>query len=118
VQVEERVLRIMERTTNAGTVVLTLQGEIDIATVDTLQSRLADVCDAAGDVTVDLRRVSFLDCLGLRVLLEQEERSAQRGFRIDFVQGPSPVRRVFELTGTLDRLAFVEVGARPISATA
>jgi anti-sigma B factor antagonist len=118
VQAEEPVLRIMERTTNAGTVVLTLQGEIDIATVGTLRSRLADACATAGDVTVDLRRVTFLDCLGLRVLLEQHERSAQAGFRIDFVQGPSAVRRVFELTGTLDRLAFVEVGARPISATA
>jgi anti-anti-sigma factor len=117
-QVEEPVLRIMGRTTNAGTVVLTVQGEIDIATVGTLQSRLAEVCDGAGDVTVDLRRVDFLDCLGLRVLLEQHERSAQRGFRIDFVQGPARVRRVFELTGTLDRLYFVEVAARPISATA
>jgi anti-anti-sigma factor len=117
-QVEEPVLRIMECTTNAGTVVLTVQGEIDIATVDTLQSRLAGVCDVAGDVTVDLRRVAFLDCLGLRVLLEQHERSARRGFRIDFVQGPSRVRRVFELTGTLERLDFVKVGASPISASA
>lgn len=116
--VEEPVLRIMQRTTDAGTVVLTLQGEVDIATVGTLASRLSDVCDRAGDVTVDLRRVDFLDCLGLRVLLEQHERSAQRGFRIDFVQGPTPVRRVFELTGTLERLYFVEVAARPISATA
>jgi anti-anti-sigma factor len=117
-QLEEPVLRIMERTTDAGTVVLTLQGEIDIATVGTLRSRMADVCDAAGDVTIDLRRVSFLDCLGLRVLLEQHERSSQRGFRIDFVQGPARVRRVFELTGTLDWLYFVQVAARPISAIA
>ena len=71
-----------------------------------------------GDVTVDLRRVSFLDCLGLRVLLEQHERSAAAWLPIDFVQGPPAVRRVFELTGTLDRLAFVEVGPRPISAIA
>ena len=116
--VEEPVLRIMECTTDAGTVVLTLQGEIDIATVGTLRSRLADACDAAGDLTVDLRRVGFLDCLGLRVLLEQHERSAQRGFRIAFVQGPARVRRVFELTGTVHRLYFIEVAARPISATA
>jgi anti-sigma B factor antagonist len=118
VQVEDPVLRIMERTTDAGIVVLTLQGEIDIATVGTLAARLAEACAAAGDVTVDLRRVDFLDCLGLRVLLEQHERSTRRGFRIDFVQGPPPVRRVFELTGTLDRLHFVDVGARPIFATA
>ena len=37
-QVDEPVLRIMERTTDAGTVVLTLQGEIDVATVGTLRS--------------------------------------------------------------------------------
>jgi hypothetical protein len=28
--------------------------------------------------------------------------------RLDFVQGPPAVRRVFELTGTLERLNFVE----------
>ena len=114
-QVEEPVLRIMERTTRAGVVVVVVQGEIDIATVDALRARLAH---CQGDVTVDLRRVGFLDCLGLRVLLEQHERSAQRGFRVDFVQGPAPVRRVFELTGTVDRLYFIEVAARPVSATA
>lgn len=117
-QVDEPVLRIMERTTGAGTVVLTVQGEIDIATVGALGSRLTEVCDREGDVTVDLRRVSFLDCLGLRLLLEQHERSAERGDRIDFVQGPPAVKRVFELTGTLERLHFVEVGTRPIRAAA
>ncbi|MEO8690601.1 MAG: STAS domain-containing protein [Solirubrobacteraceae bacterium] len=103
---EEPVLRIMERTTDAGAVVLTLQGEIDIATVEALRARLADSCER--DVTVDLRRVEFIDCLGLRLLLEQHRRSTARGRRIDFVQGPPAVRRVFELTGTLERLSFVE----------
>jgi anti-anti-sigma factor len=117
-QAEEPVLRVMERTTSAGTVVLTVQGEIDIATVGTLSSRLTEVCDAAGDVTVDLRRVDFLDCLGLRVLLEQHERSAQQGFRIDFVQGPPAVRRVFELTRMVDRLYFIEVAPRRLASTA
>jgi anti-anti-sigma factor len=114
-QVDEPVLRIMERTTNAGAVVLTVQGEIDVATLDTLRARLTDACE--GDVTVDLRRVDFLDCLGLQLLLEQHERSAQRGLRVDFVQGPPAVRRLFELTGTLDRLNFVELSARPLAST-
>lgn len=114
-QLDEPVIRIMERTTNTGAVVLTVQGEIDIATVDRLRARLDDACE--GDVTVDLRRVNFLDCLGLRLLLEQHERSARRGLRVDFVQGPLPVRRLFELTGTLDRLSFVELSARPLAST-
>ena len=112
---DEPVIRIMERTTNAGAVVLTIQGEIDIATVDTLHARLSDACER--DVTVDLRRVNFIDCLGLKVLLEQHEHSTQRGRRVDFVQGPPAVRRVFEMTGTFDRLSFVEFSTRPLAST-
>jgi anti-sigma B factor antagonist len=114
-QMDEPVIRIMERTTNAGAVVVTIQGEIDIATVDTLRARLSDACEH--DVTVDLRRVSFIDCLGLKVLLEQHEHSTRRGRRVDFVQGPPAVRRVFEITGTLDRLSFVEFSTRPLAST-
>ena len=96
--------------------ILTVQGEIDIATVDTLRARLTEVCERR-DVTVDLRRVNFLDCLGLALLLEQHERSARRGLRVDFVQGPPAVRRLFELTGTLDRLSFVELATRRLAST-
>jgi anti-anti-sigma factor len=113
-QVEEPVLRIMQRTTDAGAVIVVVQGEIDIATVDRLRDRLADACE--GDVTVDLRRVEFLDCLGLQLLLEQHERSSALGRRLDFVQGPPAVRRVFELTGTLERLSFVEPVSRRFAA--
>ena len=112
---DEPVIRIMERTTNAGAVVLTIQGEIDVATVRTLQARLADAC--VRDLTIDLRRVTFLDCLGLKVLLEQHERSTRRGLRVDFVQGPPAVRRVFEATGTLDQLNFVEFAPRRLAST-
>ena len=114
-QVDDPVIRIMERTTSVGAVILTVQGEIDIATVDTLRARLAEACK--GDVTVDLRRVDFLDCLGLALLLEQHGRSTRRGLRVDFVQGPPAVRRLFELTGTLDRLSFVELSTRRLAST-
>ena len=111
-QVEEPVLRIMARTPEIGAVVVVVQGEIDIATVDALRARLAD---CRGDVTVDLRRVKFIDCLGLQVLLEQQAHSTAHGWRIDFVQGPPAVRRLFDLTGTLDRLSFVEPVARRLA---
>ena len=114
-QMDEPVIRIMERTTNAGAVVLTIQGEIDVATVGNLRARLADAC--VRDLTIDLRRVTFLDCLGLRMLLEQHERCTRRGLRVDFVQGPAAVRRVFEATGTLDQLNFVEFAARRLAST-
>jgi anti-anti-sigma factor len=109
-QVEEPVLRIMERTTEVGAVVVVVQGEIDIATVGALRTRLAAACER--DATIDLRRVEFLDCLGLQLLLEQHERSRAHGRRLDFVQGPPAVRRVFELTGALEQLSFVEPATR------
>ena len=116
-QVDEPVLRIMERITDDGSVVLTVQGEIDVATVGVLRRRLLDACEREDDVTVDLRRVGFVDCLGLRVLLEQHEHSAERGRRLEFVQGPPALRRVFELTGASETLRFVEPGARHIAST-
>ena len=70
--------------------IVVVQGEIDISTVDAPAARLAESC--RGDATIDLRRVEFLDCLGLQLLLEQHERSTARGCRIDFVQGPPAVR--------------------------
>jgi anti-anti-sigma factor len=116
-QVYEPVLRIMERSEGDG-VVLTVQGEVDLATVDTLRSRLADVCDRHQAVTIDLRRVNFLDCLGLRLLIDQYEEAATCGCHVDFIQGPPVVERVFELTGALSVLPFVEIGRAPLSAVA
>lgn len=116
-QVDEPVLRVMERMEDDG-VVLTVQGEIDLATVDTLSSRLADVCERHGAVTIDLRRVGFLDCLGLRLLVDHHRAAAARGCRVDFIQGPPVVERVFELTGTLAQLPFLEVGGAPLAAAA
>jgi anti-anti-sigma factor len=116
--VDNPTLRIMERRRASGAVVLTVQGEVDVATVGVLAERLGDACEPDGAVTVDLRRVSFMDCLGLRVLLDLHERGIARRCRVEFVQGPAPVRRLFEITGTLDTLAFVDAGTRKDAAAA
>src|SRR3954452_14829106 len=117
-QVEEPVLRVMERIEDGGRVLLTLQGEVDLATVATLEARLTDVCARNDTVIIDLRRVSFLDCLGLRLLLAQHREGSARGCYVEFIQGPPGVRRLFELTGTLEQLPFVEAGPTPLSAVA
>jgi anti-anti-sigma factor len=112
-QVDEPVLRIMERIEDEGRVVLTLQGEVDLATVASLEARLGDACTRNDAVTVDLRRVSFLDCLGLQLLVDQHHAGPARGCRVDFIQGPPVVRRLFELTGTLEQLPFLELRPAP-----
>ena len=85
---EQPVLRVLESRTADDTLVLSVQGEIDLATVDTLASHLDQVCDRAPAVTVDLRRVAFLDCLGLRALLGLHEHGIAPGCRVGFIQGP------------------------------
>lgn len=86
---------------------LKLAGELDIATVDTLQAELARVL-ARGfwHVVIDLRELEFIDAAGLRLLLALTNQALREGWRLSVVQGPTAVRRVFELTGTLDELPF------------
>ena len=105
---DQPVLRVLESRNADDTLVLSVQGEIDLATVDTLAAHLDHICDRADAVTVDLRRVTFLDCLGLKALLGLHEEGLERGCRVGFIQGPTVVRRVFELTGTLQRLSFAD----------
>jgi len=117
---ERPVVRVMEQS-NARGIAVTVQGELDFATVDQLADRLAHLQARDVPVTVDLRRVSFLDCAGLRLLLGAHADGAARGCPVEFIQGPPAVQRLFELTGTLDLLPFTVPGAAaratPVSST-
>jgi anti-sigma B factor antagonist len=53
----------------AGTSVLRVAGEIDIATAPKLRGCLAEVPDGSRVVVVDLSEVTFLDSTGLSVLV-------------------------------------------------
>jgi anti-sigma B factor antagonist len=106
-------LRVLEHRALDGTTVLALEGEIDLATVERLDGPLIGIWRRADAVTVDLRRVRFLDCVGLRTLLELNAQGSERGCRVRFIQGPDSVARVFELTGTAAQLAFVPAASPP-----
>jgi anti-anti-sigma factor len=97
---------VLEATRADGTLVLSVQGDVDMATIDTLAAHLDRICERTGAVTVDLRRVGFLDCLGLRLLVDMHDQATAHGCKVEFIQGPEPVRRMFELTGTLEHLPF------------
>ena len=75
-QIDQPVLRVLESRNANDTLVLSVQGEIDLATVDTLSAHLDHICDRTDAVTVDLRRVAFLDCLGLKALLGLHEKGS------------------------------------------
>jgi anti-sigma B factor antagonist len=83
-------------------VVLTLGGELDLATVPLLQEQLNRAVRGRGAVVIDLSGLRFIDSSGLRMLARTELQLRASGGQLVLVRGPRAVRRVFELTG-LDR---------------
>lgn len=84
-------------------------GELDIATAGEVQARLDELRQAGLDrLVLDLRRTTFIDSTGLRVVIAWHERSRRERFGFALVQGPDPVRRVFEIAGLSDQLRFLD----------
>ncbi len=93
--------------TDADRVVISLSGELDLATVQFLDRELRAVESAnPGLVVIDLSRVQFMDSTGLRALLRARESADANGHRLVLKRGPAAVQRVLELTQTADLFAF------------
>jgi anti-anti-sigma factor len=84
------------------------RGEIDLATVDLVREAVERDKEPGEDLVLDLREVGFMDTSGLRYVLELHERAERDGFVLRVVRGPSPVQRVFEVSGLEPRLPFVD----------
>ena len=85
-----------------------LKGEIDLSTVEDVESGLRSAIDGgSGAIVLDLREVSFLDSSGLRLMLRLHQDLGEAGRRLILVQGPRRVARVFELAGAEDQFEIV-----------
>ena len=91
-----------------GTVVVAFQGEFDLAAVDAADSAFAEALSGdSAHVVVDLRRLSFMDCAGLRCLVKAKALAKTRGTRIAVLTGSEPPPRVMVLT-ELDKAFEIE----------
>lgn len=91
--------------------VITLAGELDLATAPELETALAEALDGGdrpAQLVVDLRALGFMDSTGLRVLLVTHARAAEEGWDFALVRGSEAVQRVFEITRMSERLTFVD----------
>src|SRR4029450_14101371 len=76
-----------------------IRGEIDLATCPLLQAIVVDLVDrGCHQLIVDLERVSFLDCGGIRVLVDARRRVQEHGGSVTLVRPRPPVWRVLALT--------------------
>ena len=86
-----------------------LAGELDLTSADDLEQELRRVeLTDAHVIAVDLRELTFIDSMGVRLLLHAVMRSAQGTNRLILVRGRQEVQRVFELCDLVRRLPFVD----------
>ncbi len=90
------------------------RGDIDLSTV----AQAAEAMDAArpdrGTVFLDLREVGFMDTSGLRLIVEEQQRAAARGYRFAAFPGPPKVQRLFEIAGLAgDERLFADPSTLP-----
>jgi anti-sigma B factor antagonist len=82
-----------------GPHVVSVMGEVDVATAPALEQTLLGVADAhADDVIVDLTGCSFLDSQGLSALIEARGRLKRSNRRLALVLSDPRVLKIFEIT--------------------
>ena len=85
-----------------GYVVVTVAGEVDIATVAELRERLAALAVSGVPLVADLDQVSFIDATGLGALAGAAREATKHGTSLHVVCAQPQTRRLFRVTG-LDR---------------
>ena len=94
----------------ADTVVISVSGELDLASSPALEEELERVAQSdAQVVVVDLRNLEFMDSTGLSVLVRAHQRAEENGRRLGLVNGSQQVQRLLTLTGVADRLMLTDV---------
>jgi anti-sigma B factor antagonist len=88
-------------------VIAALSGELDIATRTRLERSLPRV-DAGDRLVLDLRRLTFIDSSGIRLLMELDVRSRADGWSFAIVRGLGTVQRVLDLCSVGDRVLCVD----------
>lgn len=97
--------------------VLVLEGELDVATAAELDDALANaVANTRGTLTIDASRVSFLDSVGLRSILNVTAGLSDSGRAMAIVCSPGPVRRLIELTALTGYLSLYDTRAAALAA--
>jgi len=90
---------------SGGVAVVTVTGDLDLATGPRLDEEIRAAVKDATEVVVDLSEVRFLDSAGIASLVRGRKAAEARGvaYRVDGAAGM--VRQVLELTGILGHLA-------------
>jgi anti-anti-sigma factor len=94
-------------------------GALDLATSRALATELGDLAgQSASAAILDLSGLSFMDSVGLGVVLKAASRFHRQGKRLAIVSPQGNVRRLFAFAGMEDRLALFETRDEALAFTA
>jgi anti-anti-sigma factor len=106
----------MHSVRNGDMHVIALAGELSLATADDIEQELRRVeLTYAHVIAVDLRELTFIDSMGIRLIVQAHQRSLQGSNRLVLVRGREAIQRLFEICDLEGRLPFVD-GLPPTSA--
>jgi anti-anti-sigma factor len=88
-------------------------GELDVATVKQLEAQIEELRSrGCATIALDLRRLTFMDSTGLRLLLRLNAESRSNGFRFAVIDCEGPVRRLLRLTRVDGQFDYADEAAQ------
>ena len=93
--------------TRPGKTIVRLCGDLDMASVAQCEERFRAIQLDAEALIVDLRGLTFLDSMGLSVLLGAHCGAQDQGGSVALIQGNRTIHRVFQITDTHTRVNWV-----------
>lgn len=109
-------LAMQVRREPGGIAVITVTGEVDIATVAGLRERLFTLADTSRSVIVDLDQVSFIDAAGLGALVGAAHRADIHGASLQVVCDRPQTQELLRLAGLDRRLLLARTRAEALQA--
>ena len=107
-------LCLSERTAADGNQVVSVTGELDIATAEQAYAYLSDVIGhGQAPVSVDLAGVTFCDASGLGVLARAANLAREKGRQLRLTSARPSLLKIMRITG-LDK-AFPELGSAALA---
>lgn len=96
----------LEHTEEDGVTIIALAGELDIASINEVESVLGPASWETERLCLDLSALEFIDSTGLAAIIRAHTAMAERNARFVIVCVEGAVRRTFETTGLTGMLVL------------
>ena len=102
---QDDLIQLACHTAPDGLIVVAIDGDLDLATVDRTVRYVCDIIDRHdAPISADLSGLAFCDACGLGALIRIARHAEQAGRWLEFTKPSRSVARIMRITGVDDRL--------------